>query len=343
MRLREALHLVEAERKIVGARDREVLGDRDDDAGRQEQRDDKEHHEREALLRKPAAALDVIDAAESRVHRAPEGGADPDGAGGGRDADRGRAVTDALDSAGHLVLLDGRKDPLEIVDHGLLDIARLDHLAEDEEDQEGEREESESEVVGDHRRHAGDVLAVGPMPEGVEPVARPRPHGRSIDLRAASSARLANLTPAVAACAATATPAHAKSSTPWIPATARAGPRAARARAGSGRSACGGFEAGGFGRGFGFGFGLALAAGEALAGLLFGFAASPRRRHRGAAGSSSQGGSTADCRRLPPGFGRLPARLRRLPSPCIQRGIYPRAAKECPVCALIARALEKSF
>ena len=37
-----------------------------------------------------------------------------------------------------------------------------------------------SKVVGDHRRHAGDVLAVGPMPEGAEPVARPR-RSRPVD------------------------------------------------------------------------------------------------------------------------------------------------------------------
>jgi hypothetical protein len=38
-------------------------------------------------------------------------------------------------------------------------------LAEYEQDQEGEREDREHQVVGDHPRKPGDVLSIGPDPE----------------------------------------------------------------------------------------------------------------------------------------------------------------------------------
>ena len=45
----------------------------------------------------------------------------------------------------------------------------LQHLAEDEEDQQGEGEDRQHQVVGDHRREAGDVLAVRALPKGAQP------------------------------------------------------------------------------------------------------------------------------------------------------------------------------
>ena len=52
-----------------------------------------------------------------------------------------------------------------------------DHLAEDEQDQQREREEREREVVGDHRRQAGDVLAVGALPEHAQEPGRAASRG----------------------------------------------------------------------------------------------------------------------------------------------------------------------
>ena len=154
-----------------------------DDARREEDDDDDQHHQREALLLHPAAALDVVDPAEGGVHRAPERGADPDRADRGDDADRGRAVADPVDDAGQRALLGGGEDALQVAEHARLDVGVLDHLAEDEQDQERERKQRQREVVGDHRREAGDVLAVGALPEDAQepgrsrarPPDRPRP------------------------------------------------------------------------------------------------------------------------------------------------------------------------
>ena len=68
-----------------------------------------------------------------------------------------------------VVLLGVGEEPLEVVEHARLDPLDLQHLAEDEEDQQGEGEDRQHQVVGDHRREAGDVLAVGAAPEGAQP------------------------------------------------------------------------------------------------------------------------------------------------------------------------------
>ena len=88
------------------------------------------------------------------------------------------------------LLLGGGKDPLQVADHAVAHVGVLDHLAEDEQDQEREREQRQRQVVGDHRREPGDVLAVGALPEdaqeprrsGVRDRAR-RPPRRSTSLR----------------------------------------------------------------------------------------------------------------------------------------------------------------
>ena len=72
----------------------------------------------------------------------------------------------------------------EVAQDARLDVGVLDHLAEDEQDQEREREQRQREVVGDHRRQAGDVLAIGALPEDAQERAeasRPSrsPHGQS--------------------------------------------------------------------------------------------------------------------------------------------------------------------
>ena len=133
------------------------------------QQDDAEHREGEALLLDPAAALDVVDPAEGGVHRAPEGGADPERAEEGGDPDRGRVVLDPVEDVGQLGLLGVGEEPLQVVEHARLDPLDLQHLAEDEEDEQGEREDRQHQVVGDHRREPGDVLLVGAVPEGAQP------------------------------------------------------------------------------------------------------------------------------------------------------------------------------
>ena len=101
-----------------------------------------------------------------------------------------------------------------------LDLGALEDLAEDEQDEEGEREQRQDQVVGDHRRQPGDVLAVGAVPEGAQVAREPRAGRRraprvnraSVARRRASrpSARGSlRRTPSVAASAATATPAQA--------------------------------------------------------------------------------------------------------------------------------------
>ncbi len=125
-----------------------------------------EHREGEALLLDPAAAFDVVDAAEGGVHRPPEGGADPERAEEGGDPDRRRVVLDPAEDVDQRLLLHVREEALEVVEHAGLDPVDLQHLAEDEEDQQGEGEDRQHQVVGDHRREAGDVLLVSALPKG---------------------------------------------------------------------------------------------------------------------------------------------------------------------------------
>ena len=112
---------------------------------------------------------DVVDAAEGGVHRPPEGGADPQRAEKGGDPDRGRVVLDPFQRVRQRPLLGVGEEPLQVVEHARLDPLDLQHLAEDEEDEQGEGEDGEHQVVGDHRREPGDVLAVGALPEGAQP------------------------------------------------------------------------------------------------------------------------------------------------------------------------------
>ena len=165
----DRLDVGEAEGQAVGAGDDGALDRRQEDAGGDEEEDDGQHREGEALLLDPAAALDVVDAAEGGVHRAPEGGADPERAEEGGDPDRRRVVLDPVEDVGQRVLLGVGEEPLEVVEDARLDPADLQHLAEDEEDQQGEGEDRQHQVVGDHRREPGDVLAVGALPEGAQP------------------------------------------------------------------------------------------------------------------------------------------------------------------------------
>ena len=74
-----------------------------------------------------------------------------------------------FEHVGQGVLLDVGEEALQVVEHARLDPADLQHLAEDEEDQQGEGEDRQHQVVGDHRREPGDVLAVGALPEGTQP------------------------------------------------------------------------------------------------------------------------------------------------------------------------------
>ena len=67
------------------------------------------------------------------------------------------------------VLLGRREEPLQVAEDARLDARAPQHLAEDEEDQQDEREDGEHQVVGDHRREPGDVLPVGAVPEGAQP------------------------------------------------------------------------------------------------------------------------------------------------------------------------------
>ncbi len=146
-----------------------ALHRRHEDAGGDEEQDDDQHREGEALLLDPAAAFDVVDPAEGGVHRSPEGGADPKRAEEGGDPDRRRVVLDPVEDVGQRPLLDVGEEALQIVEDAGLDAADLQHLAEDEEHQQGEGEDRQHQVVGDHRREAGDVLAVGALPEGAQP------------------------------------------------------------------------------------------------------------------------------------------------------------------------------
>ena len=78
---------------------------------------------------------------------------------------------------GERVLLGGREDALQVAQHARLDVGVLDHLAEDEQDQQREREQRQRQVVGDHRRQAGDVLAVGALPEDAQEPGRAASRG----------------------------------------------------------------------------------------------------------------------------------------------------------------------
>src|SRR6185295_10366379 len=133
-----------------------------------------------------ATALDVVDAAEGRVHRTPEGRADPDPTDDRRNPDRGGAGADPVDRILQGPLLDVGEEPLDVLDHAVLDVRAVHDLAEDEEDEQGEGEDGEHQVVGDHPGETGDVLLVGPVPEcprpGVPPELPARVCGRGWDL-----------------------------------------------------------------------------------------------------------------------------------------------------------------
>ena len=145
------LEVGEAEGKVLAASaDEGRLERRHDDARGEEQGDNQQHPEREALLLEPAAAPNVVDAAEGGVHRAPERGPDPDGAERRGDPDRRGVGSDAVEGVAQCVELDGGKQPAQVVEDADLDVVALDHAAEDEEHQECEREERQEEVVGDH-------------------------------------------------------------------------------------------------------------------------------------------------------------------------------------------------
>jgi hypothetical protein len=116
----------------------------------------------------------VVDPAEGGVHRAPEGGADPDAADAGGDPDRGRALTNAFDRVGEGVLLDVGKESLQVDDDALLDLVAVDDLPEDEQHEQREREDRQHQVVGDHPGQAGDVLLVRAVPKAACPGGSPR-------------------------------------------------------------------------------------------------------------------------------------------------------------------------
>ncbi len=170
--------------------------------------------EREALLLEPAAALDVVDPAERGVHRPPERGADPEPRDDRDDADLGRVVPNPHQRVRQRALLGSGEELLQVAQHGRFDVRALQDLAEDEEHQQGEGKDREHQVVGDHRRHSGDVLLISPAPEGDE---RPAPrnevvHWRSTAPRRAAAARPATRRPSVAAPPASESPARASSS-----------------------------------------------------------------------------------------------------------------------------------
>ena len=181
-RVEQAVHLREPERQVVRARDEQRLRGRDEHRRDHEQQDDGEHHEREALLLEPRPAAHVVDAAERRVERAPERRADPDRGDERDDPDRRRRVADVVERGVERPLGGAREDALEVVEHLALDVARLEHAAGDEQREQREREQRQQQVVGDHRRHPGQVVVVGLEPERLEPadrvlVARPRAAG----------------------------------------------------------------------------------------------------------------------------------------------------------------------
>ena len=143
----------------------EALDRRHRDARRQEDGDDEQHDQREALLLDPAAAFDVVDPAEGGVHRAPEGRSDPEPGDDRDDPDLSRVVADLIEARLQRVLLGRGEELLQVAEHARLDVGALAGSGRDEEQQQGEREDREHQVVGDHRRHPGDVLLVGAAPE----------------------------------------------------------------------------------------------------------------------------------------------------------------------------------
>ena len=102
---------------------------------------------------------------------------DPDRADRRRDADRRRALADAIERArrGSSSSTAGKMPWRSLITVSSTS-PDCDHLPEDEEDEQRERKQGERQVVGDHRRHPGDVLHVRAVPEGAsEPVACRRP------------------------------------------------------------------------------------------------------------------------------------------------------------------------
>ena len=81
----------------------------------------------------------MVDPAERRVHRAPEGGPDPERADRCGHSERRRAVADVVERAVQRVRLDGREQALEVVQDAGLDVGALEDPAEDEEDEQRER------------------------------------------------------------------------------------------------------------------------------------------------------------------------------------------------------------
>ena len=82
--------------------------------------------------------------------------------------ERTRSIVSISESAA-----DVGEEALEVEDDAVLDVGALDEPAEDEEDEQREGEDRQHQVVGDHRREAGDVLLVGAVPERLQP--RPAP------------------------------------------------------------------------------------------------------------------------------------------------------------------------
>ena len=87
-----------------------------DDARRDEHQHHHQHPEAEQLLAHPRAARQVVDAAERRVQRAPEGGADPQRGDQGDDADRGRGLLEPRGSVDQRALGRAREDRARVGD-----------------------------------------------------------------------------------------------------------------------------------------------------------------------------------------------------------------------------------
>ena len=134
-----------------------------DRRGEEEHRDD-QHPDRPPLLLDPAAALDVVDAAEGRVHRAPERGPHPQRSDHGGDADRRRAVADPIEDRSSVASSVAGKRRCR--SSRILVCASLARAPARRRTGSAARTgKGEQQVVGDHPRQTGDVLPIGPIPE----------------------------------------------------------------------------------------------------------------------------------------------------------------------------------
>ena len=75
-------------------------------------------------------------------------------------------VAELVERRSQRLLLGRGKQLAEVAEDRRLDVGALQQLAGDEQQQQREREDREHQVVGDHRRHPGDVLLVCAPPEG---------------------------------------------------------------------------------------------------------------------------------------------------------------------------------